>query len=279
MEHVAPRSIGTAEPVAVRRATGEPVVEMLSAGKVFANGTRALDPIDLTVRERELVSLIGPSGCGKSTLLKLVAGLLEPTDGRIVWWRGDYARVGEAGRRLSFVFQDPTLMPWSRVEANVRLPLDLAGMARAEARRRVERALELVGLADARRDYPRQLSGGMRMRVSIARALVTEPNLLLMDEPFGALDEFTRNRLDGDLVTLWWGRPLSVIFVTHSIYEAVFLSTRIVVMAARPGRVFAGMTIDEPHPRDPSFRTSQRFAQLCRELSGLLTDASLASAP
>jgi NitT/TauT family transport system ATP-binding protein len=278
MEHVTPRSIGTAEPLPMHAVAAEPIIELLSADKVFANGTRALDPIDLTVRESEFVTLIGPSGCGKSTLLKLVAGLLEPTDGRIAWWRGSFARVGEPGRRMSFVFQDPTLMPWSRVDANVRLPLDLAGMAKAEARERVDRALELVGLTDFRRNYPRQLSGGMRMRVSIARAFVTEPNLLLMDEPFGALDEFTRNKLDSDLVSLWWGRSLSVLFVTHSIYEAVFLSTRIVVMAARPGRVFDELTIDEPHPRDDSFRTSQRFAKLCRDLSGMLTDASLATA-
>jgi NitT/TauT family transport system ATP-binding protein len=253
------------------------VVEVLSAEKVFANQTRALDPIDFTLHEGEFVSLIGPSGCGKSTLLKLIAGLLEPTNGRLLWWRGGFERVGEPGRRISFVFQDPTLMPWARVEANVRLPLDLAGLPTSESRRRVEEALKLVGLSDFRRNYPRQLSGGMRMRVSIARAFVTEPNLLLMDEPFGALDEFTRNKLDSDLVALWWGRRLSVIFVTHSIYEAVFLSTRIVVMAARPGRVFGELVVDEPHPRNDSFRTSPNFAKLCRELSRLLTDASLAS--
>jgi NitT/TauT family transport system ATP-binding protein len=279
MEHVTPLRLGTVEPVPSRTQDGEPVIEVLSANKVFANGTRALDPVDLTVRDGEFVSLIGPSGCGKSTLLKLVAGLLEPTDGRLVWWRSGFEHVGEPGRRMSFVFQDPTLMPWSRVEGNVRLPLDLAGTPKADARERVAKALELVGLTDFRRNYPRQLSGGMRMRVSIARALVTEPNLLLMDEPFGALDEFTRNRLDSDLVSLWWRSRLSVMFVTHSIYEAVFLSTRIIVMAARPGRIFGELVIDEPHPRDDSFRTSWRFGQLCRDLSGLLTDASLASAP
>lgn len=257
--------------------TGEPVVEVLSAEKVFANGTRGLDPIDLTIREGEFVSLIGPSGCGKSTLLKLVAGLSEPTDGRLLWWRGGPERLGEPGRQVSFVFQDPTLMPWARVETNVRLPLDLAGKSKAEARKRVDEALAVVGLTDYRTHFPRQLSGGMRMRVSIARALVTDPNLLLMDEPFGALDEFTRNKLDSDLVSLWWGTSRSVIFVTHSIYEAIFLSTRIIVMAARPGRIFGEMTITEPHPRNESFRTSQRFAQLCRELSGMLTKASLAS--
>lgn len=278
VEHIASRNIVAAKAVAAPYVGGEPVVEILSAEKVFANGTRGLEPIDLTVREGEFVSLIGPSGCGKSTLLKLVAGLSEPTDGRLVWWRGGFDRVGQPGRQLSFVFQDPTLMPWGRVEANVRLPLDLAGVSKAEGRDRVDAALELVGLNDYRRHFPRQLSGGMRMRVSIARALVTAPNLLLMDEPFGALDEFTRNKLDSDLVSLWWGKSLSVIFVTHSIYEAIFLSTRIVVMAARPGRIFGEMVISEPHPRDDSFRTSQRFAQLCRDLSAMLTEASLVSA-
>lgn len=278
VEHIDSRRImAAAAPVAARHVGGEPVVEILSAEKVFANGTRGLAPIDLTIREGEFVSLIGPSGCGKSTLLKLVAGLSEPTDGRLVWWRGSFDQVGQEGRQLSFVFQDPTLMPWSRVEGNVRLPLDLAGMSKAQAAKRVDAALELVGLTEYRRNYPRQLSGGMRMRVSIARALVTEPNLLLMDEPFGALDEFTRNKLDSDLVSLWWGKKLSVIFVTHSIYEAIFLSTRIVVMAARPGRIFGELMIDEPHPRDDAFRTTQRFAQLCRDLSTMLTEASLAS--
>lgn len=278
VEHMSAHQLVTAAPVAARRGSEEPVVEILSAEKVFANGTRGLDPIELTIREGEFVSLIGPSGCGKSTLLKLVAGLSEPTDGKLIWWRGGFDKVGEPGRQMSFVFQDPTLMPWARVETNVRLPLDLAGKSSSYARERVDAALSLVGLDEYRRHFPRQLSGGMRMRASIARALVTDPNLLLMDEPFGALDEFTRNKLDSDLISLWWGKSLSVIFVTHSIYEAIFLSTRIIVMAARPGRIFGEMTVPEPHPRKDSFRTGQRFAQLCRDLSGMLTDASLASA-
>ena len=256
---------------------GTPVVEVLSADKVFANGFRGLAPIDLSVRRGEFVSLIGPSGCGKSTLLKLVANLIEPSDGRLQWWRGDFSKVGQAGRQLAFVFQDPTLMPWARVENNVRLPLDFAGVDREAARARVAAALEQVELTQAARRYPRQLSGGMRMRVSIARALVTNPDLLLMDEPFGALDEFTRNRLDEDLARLSWERRLTSVFVTHSIYEAVFLSTRIIVMAAQPGRVFTEFTVDERRPRDEEFRASQRFAALCRNLSALLTDASIAS--
>jgi NitT/TauT family transport system ATP-binding protein len=252
-----------------------PAVEVLSADKVYADGTRALAPVDLTVFEGEFVTLIGPSGCGKSTLLKLIANLLEPTGGLIQWWRGGFDRLDALNRRIAFVFQDPTLMPWARVEVNVRLPLDLAGIAKGVSGPRVADALVRVGLKDFARHYPRQLSGGMRMRVSIARALVIEPTLLLMDEPFGALDEFSRNRLDADLARLSWERSLTTVFVTHSIYEAVFLSTSVVVLAARPGRVCTALTIDEPMPRDESFRNSPRFAEYCRALSAALSDASL----
>ena len=255
--------------------TSPPIVEVLSANKIYADGTEALAPVDLSIDKGEFLTLIGPSGCGKSTLLKLIANLIEPTDGRLQWWRGGFDQVGREGRQLAFVFQDPTLMPWARVGTNARLPLDLAGVSRAEAGPRVAAALKMVGLENFEKHYPRQLSGGMRMRVSIARALVTNPDLLLMDEPFGALDEFTRNNLDADLLKLWWQRKLTCVFVTHSIYEAVFLSTRVVVMAARPGRVYRVMEIDEPQPRGESFRTSQRFADLCRQLSTWLADASL----
>jgi NitT/TauT family transport system ATP-binding protein len=258
-----------------RAGAGAPVVEILSADKVFPDGTRALAAIDLTVASNEFLTLIGPSGCGKSTLLKLIANLLEPTEGRILWWSGGFDKLGARGRSIAFVFQDPTLMPWARVEANVRLPLDLARMSAAQSRRRVADALSRVGLEGFARHYPRQLSGGMKMRVSIARSLVVEPNLLLMDEPFGALDEFTRNRLDADLVRLWWERKLTTVFVTHSIYEAVFLSTRVIIMGAQPGRICKVMAIDEPHPRDESFRNSPRFAEHCRVLSALLTEVSV----
>ena len=251
-----------------------PVVELLSAEKIYSDGTRALAPIELAVRNGEFLTLIGPSGCGKSTVLKLMANLIEPSDGRILWWRGGFERIGSAGRRLAFVFQDPTLMPWARIEANVRLPLDLAKVPVAHGRARAAAALTHVGLDGFAHHYPRQLSGGMRMRASIARALVTDPDLLLMDEPFGALDEFTRNRLDADLVRLWWERKLTAVFVTHSIYEAVFLSTQVIVMTARPGKVFKVVTIDEPQPRDGGFRDSPRFAEYCRALSGWLAEAS-----
>jgi NitT/TauT family transport system ATP-binding protein len=251
-----------------------PVVELRSADKVYANGTRALNPIDLAVWPGEFVTLLGPSGCGKSTLLKMIANLIAPSEGRLLWWRHDFERVGEPGKNLVMVFQDATLMPWSRVQTNVRLPLDLRNIDKGIANSRVAEALALVGLSGFERHYPRQLSGGMQMRASIARALVTDPNLLLMDEPFGALDEITRNRLDADLIQLWWKKKLTVIFVTHSIYEAVFLSTRVAVMAARPGRILAEVAIDEPHPRTDAWRVTQKFAAYAKQLSEHLADAS-----
>jgi len=272
-EHFNERQIWT-----TASAARPPAVEVLSAEKVFANGTRGLAPIDLTIADGEFLTLIGPSGCGKSTLLKLIANLIEPSDGRLLWWRGEFGQVGQDGRRFAFVFQEPTLMPWARVDANVRLPLELADVAGAKMAPAVAEAIERVGLSKFARHFPRQLSGGMKMRVSIARALVTNPNLLLMDEPFGALDEFTRNNLDADLLRLWWERKLTTVFVTHSIYEAVFLSTRIIVMAANPGRIFRTMTIDEPQPRDEGFRDSAKFAAYCRELSTWLAEASLPTA-
>lgn len=249
-------------------------IAIKGADKVFADGTRALSPIDLSIREGEFITLLGPSGCGKSTLLKMIANLLEPNQGEIRWWGQGFDHVGEDGKKMVFVFQDATLMPWSKVRSNVRLPLDLGGADREMADKKVDQALALVGLDKFDEHYPRQLSGGMQMRVSIARSLVTDPNLLLMDEPFGALDEITRGKLDQDIINLWWEKKLTVVFVTHSIYEAVFLSTRVIVMAARPGSVMCEMAIDEPHPRNDKFRVSQAFAKYARELQGLLEQAS-----
>jgi len=253
------------------------VLEVAGASKTYATGTQALAPIDLTVRRGEFVSLLGPSGCGKTTLLHLIAGLLSPDAGSLRWWGGDFAATGGPGRRLAMVFQTPTLMPWARVDANVRLPLDLAGVARATADRDVDAALELVGLPRFARHFPRELSGGMQMRASLARALVTAPDVLLMDEPFGALDEFTRQRLDAELLALWQARGLTVVFVTHSIVEAVFLSTRVAVMAARPGRILEELAIAAPYPRTDEFRLSAEFARYCRELSEQVAAAGAAA--
>lgn len=249
-------------------------LEVQAAQKTYPGGTQALLPLDLAVREGEFVTLLGPSGCGKSTLLKMVAGLVQPSAGRVLLWGQPQAAASQAPRRLGFVFQDATLMPWATVRANVRLPLDLAGVPRSAADARVRKALSGVGLARFENALPRELSGGMQMRVSIARGLVTEPTLLLMDEPFGALDEITRNRLDADLLALWQARGLTVLFVTHSIHEAVFLSTRVLVMAARPGRLVEDVAINEPFPRGPDFRVSSAFSQHARRLQDILLQAS-----
>jgi len=258
-------------------ADATPVVEIVGATKTYATGTRALAPVDLAVSPGEFVTLLGPSGCGKTTLLNLIAGLIAPDAGTLAWWGDGFAATGGPGRRLATVFQAPTLMPWARIAANVRLPLDLAHVPRVDADRAVAAALALVGLSESARHFPRELSGGMQMRVSIARALVTTPDLLLMDEPFGALDEFTRQRLDDELLSLWATRKLTVIFVTHSIVEAVFLSTRVAVMAARPGRMLADVAIDEPYPRGDGFRLSTAFAGYCQRLSEHVARAGAAA--
>ena len=251
-----------------------PAVEVLSAEKTYPNGTQALLPVDLSIAEGEFVTLLGPSGCGKSTLLKMVAGMLEPSDGRLLVWRKPVAQLHECPHKLSFVFQSPTLMPWASVQTNVRLPLDLAGVPRKDADARVMESLALVGLEKFAGALPRALSGGMQMRVSIARGLVTQPDLLLMDEPFGALDEITRHKLDADLLELWRKKKLTVIFVTHSIHEAVFLSSRVVMMAARPGRVVEQFQIDEPYPRSADFMVTPEFAKHAKRLQDSLLRAS-----
>ena len=244
---------------------GPEIVSFRNVGKTFESGTVALDGLDLDVRAGEFVSLLGPSGCGKSTALRIVAGLSAPSIGTVEWPDG--------GSKIGFVFQEPTLMPWADVAANVRLPLSLAHADDAQARDAVRQALARVGLADFAQSYPRELSGGMKMRASIARALATEPQLLLMDEPFAALDEITRFKLNNDLLRLWQELRRTVIFVTHSVFESVYLSQRIVVMTPRPGRVFADIAIPAPYPRDECFRTSADYAGYCRTISEALGQA------
>lgn len=264
-------------PDPTRHSPAAPAVEVLSVEKTYPNGTQALLPVDLTIQQGEFVTLLGPSGCGKSTLLKMVAGLLDPTEGRLLLWRKPVSQVEASGKKLAFVFQSPTLMPWASVHTNVRLPLDLEGVPREEADARVSEALALVGLSKFADSLPRALSGGMQMRVSIARGLVTEPDLLLMDEPFGALDEITRHKLDADLLALWQKKGLTVVFVTHSIHEAVFLSSRVVMMAARPGRVVETFAIDEPYPRTADFMVTPSFTRHAKQLQDSLLRASQAS--
>jgi NitT/TauT family transport system ATP-binding protein len=251
-----------------------PLVALRGVGKTFPNGTRALEGLDLDVRTGEFVSLVGPSGCGKSTALRIIAGLSEPSEGTVEW--PSAATPAESGSRIGFVFQEPTLMPWASVAKNVSLPLKLKGIAADQTAARVEAALNRVGLQQFARAYPRELSGGMRMRVSIARALVTEPALLLLDEPFAALDEITRFKLNNDLLQLWQALRMTVVFVTHSVFESVYLSSRIIVMAARPGRAFAELAIDAPYPRAQDFRTSADYAALCRRASEALAQAMAA---
>ena len=253
--------------------SGAPIVALRGVGKTFPSGTVALAGLDLDVREGEFLSLLGPSGCGKSTALRIIAGLTEPTQGAVEWTE---AAKTESENRLGFVFQEPTLMPWANVANNVLLPLKLKGVASEQASKRVAAALDRVGLQKFGAAYPRELSGGMRMRVSIARALVTEPELLLMDEPFAALDEITRFKLNNDLLQVWQTLRTTIVFVTHSVFESVYLSSRIVVMAARPGRVFTELAIDAPYPRDQTFRTSADYAALCRRTSDALSQAMAA---
>ncbi|MFL6799634.1 MAG: ABC transporter ATP-binding protein [Xanthobacteraceae bacterium] len=254
---------------------GTPVVALTGVGKTFANGVAALAELNLEVREGEFLALLGPSGCGKSTALRIIAGLTEASAGRVDWLRPldrNGARTG-AAPDLSFVFQEPTLMPWATVAANVRLPLRLSRRTGAAAQASVEAALARVGLSGFAASYPRELSGGMKMRASIARALVTEPELLLMDEPFAALDEITRFRLNNDLLAVWRSLGKTVVFVTHSVFESVYLAQRIVVMTPRPGRIFAELAIDAGYPRDERFRTSGEYAGFCRQVSEALSQA------
>jgi NitT/TauT family transport system ATP-binding protein len=241
------------------------LLSLRGVGMRFPNGVQALEGLDLTVARGEFLSLLGPSGCGKSTALRLIAGLARPTAGEL---------ERPAGVRLGFVFQEPTLMPWADVFDNVRLPLRLQGRSADSVRDEVMGALEGVGLADFARAYPRELSGGMRMRVSIARALATRPELLLLDEPFAALDEITRGRLDDDLLRLWSARGLTVVFVTHSVYESIYLSTRVAVFGARPGRVIETLQVDVRGPRDETFRASPSYARWCLQASAALRTAT-----
>jgi NitT/TauT family transport system ATP-binding protein len=234
--------------------------------KTFPNGTRALGELSVEIEAGAFVALVGPSGCGKSTVLRLIAGLERPSRGRVEW-TGERAALG-------FIFQEPTLMAWASAARNVALPLELAGIPETEARDQACAALDKVGLAGFADALPRELSGGMRMRVSIARALVAEPKILLMDEPFAALDEFTRGKLNDDLLHLWAERGFTGIFVTHSVFEAVYLSQRILILSGRPGHLVADVRNPAPYPRGPDYRTSPELGSTVRDILAVLQDVS-----
>lgn len=247
---------------------GASAVRLHAVTKVYDNGVTALGQLDLDVVKGEFISLLGPSGCGKSTALRLIAGLATPSSGTVNVAHD--VRAANGRHPIGFVFQEPTLMPWASVRDNVRLPLTLARLPPGEAEGRVADALAQVGLAEFAGAFPRELSGGMKMRVSLARALVTDPDILLLDEPFAALDEITRFRLNNDLLALWRKLHKTIIFVTHSVFESVYLSQRIVVMTARPGRIASEFHIRTAEPRGEEFRTSAEYAAFCREVSGAL---------
>jgi NitT/TauT family transport system ATP-binding protein len=260
-----------AEPAALSEPASDPAdlaVSLRGVSKVYDSGVVALGLIDLDVRKGEFVALLGPSGCGKSTALRLIAGLNAPTSGTVRVSRPAVEVSG--GHSVGFVFQEPTLMPWTSVRENVRLPLKLAHVPLSEANARIDQALAQMGLAEFADAYPRELSGGMKMRVSLARALVTDPDILLMDEPFAALDEITRFRLNNDLLALWRDLHKTVVFVTHSVFESVYLSQRVVVMTSRPGRIGAEIAIRTTEPRGEDFRTSVEYAAYCRQVSNAL---------
>jgi NitT/TauT family transport system ATP-binding protein len=238
------------------------MLEFVGVGRTFPDGTEALRAVDLTVERGEFVSVVGPSGCGKSTLLRLASGLDSATTGE--------TRVGS--KRVGYVFQDPTLLPWRTVRRNIELLAELEHLPKAERQARVREAITLVGLEGFEKHRPRSLSGGMRMRTSLARSLVLQPDVFLFDEPFGALDEMTRERLNDELLALFADRGFAALFITHSVAEAVFLSTRVVVMSPRPGRILGDVPVPFGYPRDPDLRYTEEFGKVAGEVSDLLRD-------
>ena len=251
-----------------------PLVELADVDVTYHTGLQAIDRVSFQLAAGEFIALVGPSGCGKSTLLRSLAGLLRTSGGRLTIAGLEPARARREATRMSLVFQDPTLLPWRSVEGNIALPLELIHDDRRQRRRRVGQAVELVGLVDFARSYPAELSGGMRMRVSLARALVTDPELLLLDEPFAALDDITRQTLNEELLALWQSRRFTAVFVTHNIAEAVFLSQRVLVFTRRPGRLAADVPIPLAYPRDEQLRAGADFARLTGEVATHLREAS-----
>lgn len=263
----------SARDIAGAQTTAPALVSLRAVGKTFPSGLVALAGYDLDVRKGEILTLLGPSGCGKSTVLRLIAGLASPTAGAIDW------SAPQIKNNIGFVFQDATLLPWASVFDNVFLPLRLGGLSCKAASPRVDEALAHVGLLGFSRALPRELSGGMKMRCAIARALVTQPELIMMDEPFAALDEVTRFKLNDDLLALKRRFGATIVFVTHSVFEAAYLSTRIVVMSRRAGRIIDEIEVDPALARDEDYRSSKTFADICRRASQALRVAIEEAAP
>jgi NitT/TauT family transport system ATP-binding protein len=259
-------SLPTVDP---SRASGTPIVLLHDVGKVYPNGKLAIEHASIKVGEGEFICFVGPSGCGKSTIFNMIAGLTEPTSG-LLEVLGSAPEDARKKNEIAFVFQDHTLLPWANLIDNVAMPLTLRGVPKTQRVAEAEKVLELVGLASSRKHLPRELSGGMKMRVSIARALITQPKLLLMDEPFGALDEITRQNLQDELLRLWQETKMSVLFITHNVFEAVFLSTRVAVMTPSPGKISALVDVPFPYPRNEEFRTLPVFGEYLRTISGAL---------
>jgi NitT/TauT family transport system ATP-binding protein len=257
-----PYAKGRCHVAAANEGTAHAALTFTGVGKRFPDGTVALAGVDLEVGAGEFVTVVGPSGCGKSTLLRVASGLTAATGGTVA------VRTGKIG----YVFQDPTLLPWRTVQANVELLTELDGVPRAERRRRADDAIKLVGLDEFTRHRPHALSGGMRMRVSLARSLTLQPELFLFDEPFGALDEITRHRLNDELLQLFLTQRFAALFVTHSVTEAVFLSTRVVVLSGRPGQVLDDFPVPFDYPRGPRLRFDERFAHLAGQVSACLRE-------
>ena len=252
----------------------QPLVKAQALGATYVGSVAALAGIDVAIPRGQFVSIVGPSGCGKSTLLRLIAGLLAPSAGEVSVASLPPAVARRQAARISFVFQDATLLPWRSVAENIGLPLELQGTANARRTEIVDRGLELVGLGDFRHRYPAELSGGMRMRAALARALATDPELLLLDEPFGALDDISRGVLNEELLRLWCARRWTGVFVTHNIAEAVFLSQRVLVMTPRPGRILADIAVPFALPRAAELRAEPDFARLTGEVAAELRRAA-----
>ncbi|QED47042.1 ABC transporter ATP-binding protein [Cytobacillus dafuensis] len=243
------------------------VISIEQVNKRYQSSTIALENVNLQIHNREFISFVGPSGCGKSTLLRMIAGLGEPTNGNISVLGTTPEIARQKNGEVAFVFQESTLLPWRSVYQNVILPLELSGVSKKVQKEEGYRVLELVGLKDHVKALPNQLSGGMRMRVSIARALIAKPKLLLMDEPFGALDEITRQNLQNELLNIWEKEELTVLFVTHNVFESVFISNRIAIMTPRPGKISALIDVDLPYPREENLRSTHRFSELVATVS------------